>query len=307
MRVPAARCPGVIVDCSEDAVVIASLDGVITSWNAGAEQIYGYSADEAVGNHISMLLAPGLEDELTKLLERVARGERVSHLETTRRRKDGRIIDVSITTSPIRDGHGRIVGAATDTRDVTERKQHERELQRLAQATEHSTNAIVSWDRDLRVRHWSAGAERMYGFSAEEVLGLTLPELYALTDQTTELDAGIEAALARVLAGETLQLETSRLRKDYSTVDALVTLTPWRRDGQIVGMTTASVDITERNARAGARAAGAGGRARHRRGLVDRLRRTGTTLEPRRGEAVRLQRRRGDRASASRADFARQR
>jgi PAS domain S-box-containing protein len=238
-----------IVESSDDAIIGKTLDGQITSWNAAAEHIYGYSAAEAVGKHISMLLAPGQEEELSELLARAARGERVSHLETTRRRKDGRIIDMSITTSPIRDRQGRIVGAATVARDVTERKQHERELERLAQATEYSTDAIVSWDRELRICHWSAGAERMYGFSAVEVLGLTLSELYALTDESTKLDARIEAALARVLAGETLQLETSRLRKDYSTVDARVTLTPWRRDGQIVGMTTVSVDITERNAR----------------------------------------------------------
>ena len=169
-----------IVDSSDDAIIGKRLDGEITSWNAAAEEIYGYSAAEAVGNNISMLLVPGQEDELTDVLARVAGGERVSHLETTRRRKDGGIIDVSITTSPIRDRQGRIIGAATVASDVSERKQHERELERLAQAAEYGTDAILSIGLDGRVRHWNHGAERLYGYSAEEAIGHDLRELTLL-------------------------------------------------------------------------------------------------------------------------------
>ena len=134
----------VIVDSSDDAIIGNTLDGQITSWNQAAEEIYGYTAAEAVGSNISMLLAPGQEEELSWLLASVAQGGRVSHLETTRRRKDGRLIEVSLTTSPIRDRQERIVGAATAARDVTVRKQQERELQRLAQAAEYGTDAILS-------------------------------------------------------------------------------------------------------------------------------------------------------------------
>jgi PAS domain S-box-containing protein len=128
-----------IVDASDDAIVGKTLDGQITSWNPAAEQIYGYSAADAIGHPVSML-APGREDELAMLLARVAGGERVSHLETILRRKDGREIDVSVTISPIRDLQGQIVGAATITRDITERKTAERELERLAQAAEHGSD-----------------------------------------------------------------------------------------------------------------------------------------------------------------------
>ncbi len=115
-----------IVESSDDAIVGKTLDGQITSWNPAAERIYGYGPAEAIGNHISMLTPSGHRDEIGGLLHRVAAGERVTHFETTRRRKDGRSIDVSVTISPIRDREERIVGAATVTRDVTERKARER-------------------------------------------------------------------------------------------------------------------------------------------------------------------------------------
>jgi len=228
-----------IVESSDDAIIGKTLDGWITSWNAAAEQIYGYNAAEAVGNHISMLLAPGQRDELTELLAHVARGDRVSHLETTRQRKDGRIIDVSITTSPIRDAQGAIVGAATVARDVTERKAHERELERLAQAAEYGTDAILSIGLDGRVRHWNQGAEKLYGYSASETIGRELRELTLLGDVTRDID--------RVRRGEpAYQYEDQRRRKDGTIIDILTTVVPWRVGGQLIGLTGVTIDITER-------------------------------------------------------------
>jgi PAS domain S-box-containing protein len=228
-----------IVDSSDDAIIGKTLDGQITSWNPAAEEIYGYRAAEAVGNHISMLLAPGQEDDLTELLARLARGERVSHVETTRRRKDGGIIDVSITTSPIRDRQGRIAGAATVARDVTVRKQHKRELQRLAQAAEYGTDAILSIGLDGRVRHWNHGAERLYGYSAEEAIGHDLRDL-------TLLDS-IDKHIERVRGGASpYQYEGQRRRKDGTVIDILTNVVPWHVDGQLVGVTGVTIDMTER-------------------------------------------------------------
>ena len=112
-----------------------------------------------------MLPAPGREDELDKLLATVSAGESVVALETVHRRRDGRLIEVSMTTTPIRDRDGRIVSAATVACDISERKAAERELARLAQAAEHGADAIVSFDREMRVCHWNAGAERISGFA----------------------------------------------------------------------------------------------------------------------------------------------
>ena len=114
-----------IVESSDDAIIAKDPDGTILSWNQGAERIYGYRPDEVVGRPVSILAPPDREDEIPRLLAAVARGERVDHYETVRLRKDGALIDVSVTISPTRDKAGMIIGASTITRDVTERKRLE--------------------------------------------------------------------------------------------------------------------------------------------------------------------------------------
>jgi PAS domain S-box-containing protein len=117
-----------IVDSSDDAVVSKTLDGVITTWNAGAERLFGYSAKEAVGQHISFIIPQDRLDEETAILKRVRAGQRIEHFDTVRRRKDGVEIDISLTISPVRDSTGKIVGASKIARDITGRKQAERAL-----------------------------------------------------------------------------------------------------------------------------------------------------------------------------------
>jgi PAS domain S-box-containing protein len=115
-----------IVECSDDAIVSKNLDGIITSWNIGAERLFGYSAQEVVGKPITILIPDDRQDEETDILARLRRGERVDHFETIRRRKDGSLADLSLTISPIRDNDGRIIGASKIARDITERKAAER-------------------------------------------------------------------------------------------------------------------------------------------------------------------------------------
>jgi PAS domain S-box-containing protein len=116
-----------IVENSDDAILTKDLDGVITSWNRGAERVLGYTAEEVVGRHVSMLFPPEQSEDVELILGRIRRGEKVDHYETRRRRKDGRIIDVSISVSPIRDDEGRIIGASKIGRDVTQQKRAEEE------------------------------------------------------------------------------------------------------------------------------------------------------------------------------------
>jgi PAS domain S-box-containing protein len=138
-----------IVEFSDDAIIGKTLDGIITSWNAGAERLYGYPDGEVVGQPISIIIPPELGDELPTILERLRRGERVEHYETVRVARDGRRIDMSVTVSPTRDGEGRIVGAASIARDITHRKQAEaavrerdalRYVASLAAAAAHEIN-----------------------------------------------------------------------------------------------------------------------------------------------------------------------
>jgi PAS domain S-box-containing protein len=117
-----------IVDSSEDGIVSKTLEGIITSWNAGAERLFGYTASEAVGQHISLIIPVSLRDEDTASIERLKAGERVEPLDTVRIRKDKTPLDMSLTLSAIRDASGKIIGASTNARDITQRKRIEREL-----------------------------------------------------------------------------------------------------------------------------------------------------------------------------------
>jgi PAS domain S-box-containing protein len=117
-----------IVDFSDDAIISKSLDGVITSWNAGAERLFGYSAKEAIGQHISLIIPPNRRNEETIILERLRRGERIDHFDTVRVHKDGSALDISLTISPVKDAAGKIVGASKIARDFTQRKRIERAL-----------------------------------------------------------------------------------------------------------------------------------------------------------------------------------
>lgn len=117
-----------IVNSSEDAIVSKDLNGIVTSWNASAERIYGWKAEEIIGQSKALVIPPDLPGELPYILERIRAGRPIEHYETRRVRKDGTLIDVDISVSPVRDGQGQIVGAATIVRDITERRRTEREL-----------------------------------------------------------------------------------------------------------------------------------------------------------------------------------
>ena len=120
-----------IVEASDDAIISKSLEGVVLTWNGGAERLFGYTAEEAIGRSIEILIPQELRHEERSILERLRRGERIVHYETVRMAKSGRRIDISLTISPLRDESGRIVGASKTARDITERKRAERERERL--------------------------------------------------------------------------------------------------------------------------------------------------------------------------------
>jgi PAS domain S-box-containing protein len=138
-----------IVESSEDAIVSKNLDGIIMSWNQGAERIFGYTAEEAVGKSILMLIPPDRIEEEPKILERLKRGERVEHFETIRVRKDGSLLNVSLTVSPVKTADGRIAGASKVARDITEKV-------RQAEALEQANAALKRANSDLQLFAYSA-------------------------------------------------------------------------------------------------------------------------------------------------------
>jgi PAS domain S-box-containing protein len=133
-----------VVEFSDDAIITKDLNGIITSWNRGAERVFGYPAKEAIGQPVTMLIPSDHQNEEPQILERIRRGERIDHYETLRIRKDGRSIDISLTVSPVKDSLGKIVGASKIARDVTDQKQAAARISVLAREAEHRTRNILT-------------------------------------------------------------------------------------------------------------------------------------------------------------------
>jgi len=170
-----------IVTSSDNAIIGKTLAGEIRSWNAGAERIYGYSAAEAIGRPVTMLLAPDRPAEVQQILARIRQGERVEHYETVRRRKDGTAVIVSLTTSPIYNAAGEIVGASTIAHDITARRQMEQALHeseaRFRSIVEQLHDGIVITNPEGRVLEWNPGEEQLTGIPRDEAIGRYIWEL----------------------------------------------------------------------------------------------------------------------------------
>jgi PAS domain S-box-containing protein len=244
--------PASIVEYSDDAIITKTSKGIITSWNAGAEQIYGFSAREVIGKPISILIPPDQTDEVPALLERIERGEGIHHYETMRRKKDGQLIHVSQSISPIKDQKGLIIGASTIARDVTveveARKSSEIELRNaaerlflLASIVEYSEDAIITKTSRGVITSWNAGAEQIYGFSAQEVTDQPISILIP-PGQTDE----VPALLERIARGESIHhYETVRRRKDGQLIHVSQSISPIKdQEGLIIGASTIARDVT---------------------------------------------------------------
>jgi PAS domain S-box-containing protein len=133
-----------IVESSDDAIVSKNLDGVITSWNSGAERVFGYSASEAIGQPITLVIPLDRQSEEREILTRIRRGERIDHFETIRQHKHGSLIVVSLTVSPVKDANDRIVGASKIARDITEQKRNQELIVTLAREAEHRSKNLLA-------------------------------------------------------------------------------------------------------------------------------------------------------------------
>jgi PAS domain S-box-containing protein len=164
-----------IIESSQDAILSKTLDGVIRTWNSGAERIFQYKPEEVVGRSITLLIPPERLNEEKEILARIGRGERIEHYETVRVAKDGRRLDISLTISPLRDAEGRIVGASKIARDVTERKRAEEALraseQRFRTLTAHAPVGIFLTDRGGNCLFVNECWCQISGLSPEEALG----------------------------------------------------------------------------------------------------------------------------------------
>jgi PAS domain S-box-containing protein len=232
-----------IVDSSNDAIIGKDLTGTITAWNRAAERLFGYTAEEAIGAKIALIAAPGRETEMQEIVGRIARGEKVEHFETQRRRKDGTIVDISVTVSPVRDASGRVVGASKIAREIGDQKRLRAQNALLAAIVSASDDAIVSKDLNGIITSWNRAAEELFGYTAAEAIGSSIA-IIAHPDRADE----IREILAKITRGErTDHYETQRRHKDGSTLDISLAVSPiYDESGRIVGASKIARDISER-------------------------------------------------------------
>jgi PAS domain S-box-containing protein len=176
-----------IVQSSKDAIIAKSLDGIITSWNKGAEEIYGYTESEIIGKSISVLAPPDIPDKMTNILRKIKLGESIDSYETVRRRKDGQYIYVFLTVSAVYDAEGRILGVSTIARDITERKRLENLLiesetqYRLLFETANDGILLIE-KNEGKIAHMNPSVEKMLGYSAKESIGNKLQNVGLIID-----------------------------------------------------------------------------------------------------------------------------
>ena len=164
-----------IVRSSEDAIIGKTLDGIITSWNRGAEKIYKYTEKEVIGKPVSILAPEDHKDEIFHLLEKVKKGEHIEHYETVRQKKDGSIIQVSLTISPVVDNKGNIIAASTIARDITERKKDEERLREISaynrRLIEVSLDPLVTIGKDGKITDVNEATENVTGVHRKQLIG----------------------------------------------------------------------------------------------------------------------------------------
>lgn len=163
-----------IVEASDDAIFGATVDGTIISWNHGAASLYGYQSDEVIGRSVSIFAPPDRAEEVPGILARIKQGERVSHFETVRLRKDGKPFDVCLTVSPIKNSNGEVTGTATIARDISERKQAETELRLMQFAVEHASEFVTWVNSRGRIQYVNDALCRSLGYSREELLAMSI-------------------------------------------------------------------------------------------------------------------------------------
>ncbi|MGA7751412.1 MAG: PAS domain S-box protein [Candidatus Sulfotelmatobacter sp.] len=205
-----------IVESSDDGIVSKDLNGIITSWNAGASRIFGFTAEEAIGNSITIIIPPEFRDEEAQIIGRLRKGERIEHYETVRTNKFGQRLNVSLTISPLRDSKGRVIGASKIARNITQRKEVEAALResqtQLALALESSRTAMFDWDVIERKGAWNPQMAAIYGFCPAGKY-ITAQEWHSLFHPDERLRLQIEADLA-LKDQDQFQFEYRAIRPD---------------------------------------------------------------------------------------------
>jgi PAS domain S-box-containing protein len=244
---PADALFSALVNASADAIISTDTNGTVTSWNRAAQSIFGYSPSEMIGQSVLLLIPAELAHEEGSILGRVRRGESVEHYETTRRRKDGTHLDISLTVSPIFDAAGKIIGASKIARDVTAQK---RELEKFRVTLASIGDAVISTDKEGRVAFMNVVAEQLTGWKEAEALGRPIEEVFRIISENTRQP--VDSPVAKVLkdgciiglANHTVLID--RQQRECPIDDSAAPIRDAR--GQLVGVVLVFRDYSARRA-----------------------------------------------------------
>ena len=234
-----------IVMYSNDAIIGKTLDGVVTSWNPGAEAVYGYSAREMIGQSMMVTILPDRIAEFKNIMQRVARGENVRHFECQRLRKDGKLIEVSLSVSPLKDKNGHIVGASTIARDITERRRADEELRRAALYTrsliEASLDPLVTIDKDGRITDVNEATEKATGLPRQRLIGSDFSNYFTAPEKAGQ---GYRSVFAE---GSARDYPLAIRHTSGRVMDVLYNASLFKNEkGEVEGVFAAARDVTDR-------------------------------------------------------------
>ena len=234
-----------IIESSNDAITSVSLNGIVTSWNPGAERMYGYLATEMMGQPVSRIFSPGNPYEVADIQKKITAGNIVEPYETLRIRKDGTTISISLTLSPIYDENGVVIGSSGIARDLTKEKQISQDFQNLAAIIESSNKSIISTNLDRILTSWNPASEILFGYTADEMIGQPIARIIPI-EKREETNACFEKTISNI---KLKPYKTLRLRKDGSTISISLTVSPiFDQMGAIIGVSGMSQDITQEEA-----------------------------------------------------------
>lgn len=232
-----------IIASSSDAIVSKDLDGIILSWNPAAEKIFGYTAAEAIGKHISIVLPDDKLDEEAEIISIVKAGRALTNFQTVRKKKNGELIPMMLTIAPIRSKEGSITGIAKIARNISDFKLAKEKTAMLAALVGSSEDAIVSKTLDGIITSWNKGAEQIFGYRADEIIGkhitVIIPQ-YRISEE--------DVIINKIRNGEKIEhFETKRLKKNGEEIDLSITISPIKdENGNIIGASKIARDITEK-------------------------------------------------------------
>jgi PAS domain S-box-containing protein len=230
-----------IIASSEDAIISKTLDGIITSWNPAAEKLFGYTEEEVVGQHISLIIPKDRLNEEAYIIGQVSQGKQIDHFETVRRSKQGELMPLSLSVSPIKNTHGRIIGASKIARDITDRIKANEKQAVLSAIIDNSDDAIISKTLEGIITSWNPAAGRLFGYTAFEAIGQHI-SLIIPPDRLSEETL----IISNIANGKKVDnFETIRVAKGGRHVPISVTVSPVAdQSGKIIGASKIARDIS---------------------------------------------------------------